>query len=539
MAKPKSSPSSSRAASTTPQSTITEDGQSETAPIADWKVRLYLGAVCFLSWGCVMVIEICAYRLLAPWFGNSVYTWTALIGVVLIASSAGGYLGGWLADRRLALDVMAWLLAGAAILIFFVPMMHSILAPRLASDRLIAGPVFISLLLLAVPGILLGAVSPAAIRFYSLTQKDRHVGASAGLISMLGSLGSFAGTFLSGFVLLSHFGVRSIFCGVAVVLLLLSLTGFTLARNTLKQQLPIVLAGLFAALMSLSDRTPLPDDVIYEEESYYHRIRVSENGISPNKRRVLELDSTQEGGINPDTKELILGYQNYWRLAQLRPDLTINRALFLGAGAFGMPNEVAQEHPAAHIDVVEIDPRVIEVGRQFFFLDDHPNVQAHSGDARRFLRLHDSPDQRWDLIFGDAYNGIRQIPVHLTSAEFFQTVSDRLTDDGAFIMNVITAVQGPRAELLNGILGTVRSVFPHVEVFALAGPRNQPQNVILLATKSNWNKLITDKFYPSDSIQQRMIRSYVPTTQLLPTELVFTDDFNPVDDIIARGLLQR
>jgi spermidine synthase len=502
--------------------------------------RAFLGALCFLSWASVMIVEICAYRLLAPLFGNSVFTWTALIGVILIASSAGGYLGGWLADRRPALDMMGWLLAGSSILVFIIPSLHDLIGPTIAAGgHLVTGPVFVSLILFAVPGILLGAVSPAAVRFYSLTSRDTHVGASAGVISMLGSLGSFTGTFLSGFFLISTFGVRSIFFGVAVLLLALAVLAFFLARKSLGRQLPVLLAALLAAAASLSSHPSTPAGVIHEEESYYHRIRVTEQGSSPHKRRLLELDSTQEGGMNPDTGELVLAYQHYWRLAQLNDKLKIERALFLGAGAFGMPNELSRSFPNAHVDVAEIDPRVINVGRRFFQLDAHPRVHAHPGDARRFLQLQNDSALRWDLIFGDAYNGIRAIPVHLTSREFFQLVHDRLSDDGAFIMNVISAIQGPRGELLAGLHSTVRSVFPHVEVFSVGGRLDELQNVILLATKSNWNAFITDRFHPQGSLLQRIVATHVPASRLPPPVIAFTDDKNPVDAIIARGLKTR
>lgn len=515
---------------------LTSDPETRSAGLS----RVFLGALCFLSWASVMVVEICAYRLLAPQFGNSVFTWTALIGVILIASSAGGYLGGWLADRRPALDMMGWLLAGSAVLVFLIPTLHGFLGPAIAAGgHLISGPVFISLLLFAVPGILLGAVSPAAVRFYSLTSRDTHVGASAGVISMLGSLGSFTGTFLSGFFLISTFGVRSIFFGVAVLLFGLAIIAFGLAKNSLRQQLPILLAGLISAGVAWGDKPQTPPDVIHEEESFYHRIRVSEAGQSPHKRRVLELDSTQEGGMNPDTGELILAYQHYWRLSQLNENLQMKRALFLGAGAFGMPNEVSRTYPEAHVDVAEIDPRVIEVGRKFFQLAQHPRVIGHAGDARRFLLLHDQPEQRWDMIFGDAYNGIRAIPVHLTSQEFFQLVHDRLTEEGAFIMNVISAVQGPRGELLAGLLSTVRTVFPYVEVFGMGGSLNEPQNVILLATKTSWNARITDRFHPPGSLMERIVSNHIPPSRLPAPTLAFTDDKNPVDAIIARGLMTR
>ncbi|MFZ4594750.1 MAG: fused MFS/spermidine synthase, partial [Verrucomicrobiaceae bacterium] len=127
-----------------------------------------LALIVFLSGAAIMVIEISAYRLLAPLFGNSAYTWTALIGVVLIAFSAGGYLGGWLSEKRSDFTLLAWLLAGASVLILFVPAMHVLIAPSFERAGLISGPLMVSVLLLLLPGILLGAVSPASLRLYSL-----------------------------------------------------------------------------------------------------------------------------------------------------------------------------------------------------------------------------------------------------------------------------------------------------------------------------------------------------------------------------------
>jgi len=514
---------------------------SSTAPTGSGgKLRLFLGLVCFLAWASVMVVEICAFRLMAPEFGNSVFTWTALIGVILVASSIGSYLGGYLADRRLALDMIGWLLAGAGVLIFFIPALVGTLGPRIAAGgSLIAGPVFASVIFFAVPGVLLGAVSPAAVRFYSLTRKDSAVGASAGIISMLGSLGSFVGTFLTGFVLISNFDVRSIFFGVALLLVLLALICFKLAGNAWKQITPILLAALFAAGIALSYRPILPQGVVYEENSYYHRIRVYEEGSGASRRRVLMLDNTQEGGINPETGALILGYQNFWRLTQLDPAFKLERALFLGAGAFGMPNELSRILPEAQVDVAEIDPRVIEVGKQFFQLAEHPRVNAVAEDARRYLRLKAAEGAQWDFIFGDAYNGIRAIPVHLTSREFFTLVKQCLTDDGVFVMNVISAVQGERSELLAGILATLRSVFPHVEAFGLDRSRTMPQNVILFASNRDWSAVFTERYYAPGSLQNQLVAAHVPQPQLPTNGPVFTDHRNPVDAIIARSLLAR
>jgi spermidine synthase len=497
-------------------------------------VRIALGIICFLAGAAVMVIEISAYRLLAPLFGNSVYTWTALIGVVLIAFSAGGFLGGWLADRKLALDLLGWLLAGAAVLTFFVPAIHAVIRPRFEGSGLITGPVMLSLVLFAVPGILLGAVSPASVRFFSLVGKDEHVGSAAGTISMLGSLGSFVGTFACGFFLLSHFGVRSIFLGTAVVLLALAMVAFFLARNTLKQQVPIIVAGLFAAGVGLTAKEEQDQNTIWQHNSYYHRIEVIENGAGQFAQRFIKLDNTMEGGMRVHDGALVLDYQHFWKIAMMRDNPDIKSALFIGAGAFGMPLDVSRNFPDAQVDVLEIDPMVIEAGRKFFKLDDFPKVAAHAGDARRFM-LNNS--KKWDLIFGDAYNGVRQIPPHLASGEFFQLVSDRLSPGGVFLMNVITAVQGPKSEVLAGMISTLRKVFPHVEAFGVQGAGgSHTQNVILLASREDMRPLFTDRTYASTSPSARFVRARIPEETWPRSEVVFTDDFNPVDALIASGL---
>ncbi|MDI1313771.1 fused MFS/spermidine synthase [Prosthecobacter sp.] len=497
------------------------------------KTRLFLGLVCFFAGAAIMVVEISAFRLLAPYFGNTIYTSTALIGVILVAFSVGGYLGGHLADRKPALDLIGWLLGGAAVLTLFIPALHMVFSLSLSAFGVITGPLLISLVLFALPGVLLGAVSPASVRFYSLTQKDTHVGAAAGTISMLGSLGSFVGTFVSGFFLLSTFGVRGIFVGAGAVLLLLAVASFILARNAAKVQ--VLIAGLIAGVVGWTSEKPPLIGLIHERESVYHHISVFEEGEAPNRRRLLALDSTQEGGINPDTGELILPYQEYWKLALLREPAEVSSALFIGAGAFGMPEKVSRDFPKAAVDVVEIDPQVIDVGRKFFKLDEHPRVNAHAADARQFLRL---ADRKWDLIFGDAYNGRHAIPSHLATREFFQLVADHLEPRGVYVMNIIAAVSGRKADLTAGMVATLRQVFPSVEVFGVGYRRDEPQNVILLCSRENVRALIQDRYVMPGSWQEKLIRTLVPAGTVPRSEVVFTDNYNPVDAIIARGLLE-
>lgn len=499
-------------------------------------IHALLAVICFFAGAAVMVIEISANRLLAPHFGNSIYTWTALIGVVLVAISAGAWLGGVMADKFGRFDLLGWLLAGAAVLTMLIPALNAGLAPSFAKGGLISGPVLISVFLFALPAVLLGAVSPASVRFYSLVSQDTQVGHAAGMISMLGSLGSFVGTFVSGFFLLSAFGVTGIFLGTGVLLLILALTAFWMARKTAKTYAQAAVATVVAAFIGMNAEAAADPGVIHRVNSFYHQIEVTERTGMTDPERYLKLDSTMEGGIRVRDGGLVLDYQHYWHLAEMNEELKLQRALFIGAGAFGMPNEVSRLHPDAKVDVVEIDPAVIEVGRKFFKLDEHPRVQAHAGDARHYLKHSEGG---YDLIFGDAYNGVRHIPAHLVTQEFFQEVKSRLSHNGVFLMNVISAVQGDKAELLSHVLTTVRSVFPHVEAFAVAGGGVESQNVILLASNQSWKPWLEDKFYLAGTSQARFAAHRLLPNQLPLDGAVFTDDWNPVDAVIARQLLAK
>lgn len=495
--------------------------------------HVLLAAICFLAGASVMIIEISANRLLAPHFGNSIYTWTALIGVVLVALSGGAWLGGAMADKFGRLDLLGWLLAGAAVLTMLIPALNAALAPSFAKGGLISGPVLISIFLFALPAVLLGAVSPASVRFYSMVNQDTQVGHAAGVISMLGSLGSFVGTFISGFFLLSAFGVTGIFLGTGVLLLVLALVSFWMARKTVQTHVQAAAATVIAALIGMKAEAAADPSVIHRVNSFYHQIEVTERPGMSDPERYLKLDSTMEGGIRVRDGALVLDYQHYWHLAEMNEELKLKRALFIGAGAFGMPNELSRQHPDAAVDVVEIDPAVIEVGRKFFKLDEHPRVQAHASDARHYLK-HSAGG--YDLIFGDAYNGVRHIPAHLVTQEFFQEVKAQLSDKGVFLMNVITAVQGEKAELLSHVLTTVRSVFPYVEAFAVAGGGTESQNVILLAANQDWKPWL-EKFYLPGTVQARIADHRLKPNQLPAEGKVFTDDWNPVDAVIARQLL--
>ena len=210
------------------------------------KIRILLLLMAFFSGAALMIIELCANRVLAPWFGNSLYTWTGLIGIILVAMSFGYYLGGWLVDRRPDFATLCQLLLASAFFTALIPFLQEALEDIFSQADLVWGPVLSSVILFTVPGCLLGSVSPFAIRLTSLLYQDRRIGTSAGSIGMVSTLGSVLGTFGAGFFFIPQMGVRTIFFFIAILLASLSLSGYLMVSpNWKKKGKPLFLCRFF------------------------------------------------------------------------------------------------------------------------------------------------------------------------------------------------------------------------------------------------------------------------------------------------------
>ncbi|NUQ62855.1 MAG: fused MFS/spermidine synthase [Pirellulales bacterium] len=506
--------------------------------------RLYLLVTAFVAGAAVMTIELAGNRILAPWFGNSLYTWTGLIGVILVSISLGYYLGGWLADRRPDYVVLAHLLAVSALLTLLVPILQSLLEDRVGRLGVVSGPVLASLLLFALPGCLLATVSPFAIRLTSLLWDDRNIGISAGSVGMVSTLGSVLGTFGSGFVFIPHLRLRTIFLatGIAVAVLAIvayGLFGASLRRRRLTTLAWALLLGAAAGALAFTGGS-LPESVVFEQTTFYHRIRITEKPTPDGDRlRNLTLDTTSEGSQYVGSRKLPMHYQEFWELARIYcPQL--KRAAFLGGGGFAMPEALLDAFPDAHADVVEIDPAVIAAGRKFFRVDEYPRMTPVADDARRFLRLADT---RYDFIFADAYNGIRSIPAHLVTREFFELVKSRLDERGVLVMNIISAAEGENSLLFRSVLKTLGAVFPYREAFLVSPGSGKAtvQNIFIVAAGHDVSpqSITLTGDYDPQRIDSLFSGYLFPDEYHTAGGVVFTDDCNPVEYLVAQTLRSR
>jgi predicted membrane-bound spermidine synthase len=350
---------------------------------------IVLVIMAFIAGAAVMIIELSAIRVLAPWFGNSLYTWTGLIGVILTAMSAGYYAGGWLADKKTSYTVLAHILAVAALFIFAIPLLSNLLGTPLAKYNVIMGPVVASIFMFALPGCFLGSVSPYIIRLVSLLSSDKHIGLSAGTVYMVSTIGSVLGTFAAGFWLIPSLDLESVFWFTGIAIALLAGLGYFLSfrqRAVFAFQI-LVLALTLPLLVLASNLTRPPDEatMVFKKMSYYHLIRVYKRKLpSGFKRTDLYLDTTWEGAQFDNSPEIPFKYLRYWELAPLFSGKQ-DTALFLGGGAFKVPQAFLDHFPKARVEVVEIDPAVVAVAQRFFGVNNYPHMHVVVDDARRYL----------------------------------------------------------------------------------------------------------------------------------------------------------
>ncbi len=427
----------------------------------------------FTSGGVLLALEIVASRVVAPYFGNSVYVWGSLIGVFLAALSLGYYLGGRAATR--------WPAWGPFLALVFISGACMFPIPHVAGDVLswIAGrdygprgdPLIGSTALFFLPSVLLGTVSPYAVRLRARSVEG--VGNVAGVLYALSTLGSIVGTLLAAFVLIAAVGVSRIIQILGATEMALAILGFLWHRRTAAAA---GAAAGTAVVLAIAGAVP-PDgpSVVYARDTIYHRITVSDEGTI----RYLKLDRYwQSARDRSDPLRTVFQYTDFLHLPLLfHPEM--RHVLFVGMGGGTAPSRFYRDYPGIQIQIVEIDPGVVETARRLFGLPIGTRLRAAVQDGRLWLRRTSA---RYDLITLDAYL-IDTIPFHLATREFYTEAAGHLTPGGIVASNVIGAVTGPQSRLFRAIYKTYRSVFPRVYVFPVGGgPSEFLQNIILVGT---------------------------------------------------------
>jgi len=470
-----------------------------------------------------LATEIAASRMLAPYFGSSTIVWANLIGIVLAGLAVGYWLGGRVADRHPERRLLGLIVLAAALWVAMTPFLARPFLDAAvgnlddASAGAVIGSFFAVLLLFAPAVVLLGMVSPFAIRL-AITDVAT-AGAVAGRFYALSTFGSLLGTFVPALIAIPLLGTQRTLLLTAALLALSA--SFLLGRKLL------VLAGAIAALAVLPPGAIKSDEgLLHEEDSLYQFIQVLERDDG---RRLLRLN---EGvAVHSVWRQDTVLTGGVWDAFLALPpllDRPLRSVAILGNAGGTTARAMGEFYPGAEIDGVELDPAVSDVGFEYFGMGDNPKLTVHDLDARPFLR---HTDERYDLIVVDAYHQ-PYVPFYLATREFFRLARERLEPGGIVALNVASVPGDTR--LLDGIAGTLAhefesiSVWPALRFNKILLAFDEPRSTVRIRSAD-----VAPELRPLVNLLVRQIR---PVTE--KAKRPWTDDRAPVEWVTDRMIVE-
>ncbi len=485
----------------------------ETPRSGERRAAIAIGAAVFIAGAVLLGLELAASRVLAPYFGSSLFVWGALIGVVLAGLSLGYWVGGAAADRYPAPRLLLGALVSASLLVLAIPYIDGWALERVVSwdpgPR--ADPLVATILLFGAPSVILGSVTPIAVRLRARSLE--RLGRTAGRLFAVSTAGSIAGTFATAFWLIPELGTDQLLASAAVALMLAAAAVAVAERAPVALAVALAAAGLMTApvfalapeaggsltgtqLQNWSPLYRLQEEagrqtgdpgaasrdagfrIVHAKDTRYHRLVVADDSGT----RYLRFDNSFQSAMYLDDPfRTRFQYTDYLDLG-LAYDPGARSVLFIGLGGGSAPKRMWRDFPELRLQAVELDPDVVRVAYRYFGLPRDDRLAVEVEDGRRYLARN---RERWDVIVVDAFYS-DAIPFHLATREFLELARARLAPGGVVVTNVIGALAGDQSRLLRSMLRTYRAAFPTVAVHPVflrgdSDPRTV-RNVIFVAT---------------------------------------------------------
>lgn len=489
----------------------------------------FLEIVVFICGAAIMIFELVGSRIVAPYFGTSLFVWTSLIGVILGSLSLGYWLGGKLADKKPNPTVFALLIFLAACSLLLVGYFKDAILLLFEKNfyNLKWGSLLSSLILFTVPSVLLGTISPFAAKLR--LQDLNSSGSTIGRLYAISTIGSIFGTFFAGFFLIPFLGSTKIIFLLSFVLFMVSLIIKTAHFFKLKCICLVISLSSYFALAPI--KLYFEGQGIIQRDSAYNSITIYP-GLDPQTKKpiqVLKINNEFSSSMFLDNDELVFEYTKFYRLGKHFKS-NIKNALMLGGAGYSYPKTFLKEHPSSTLDVIEIDPKVTELAYQYFDLFPNERLHIFHEDARVFIN---KTTKKYDIIYGDAFQSLSP-PFQLMTKEAVEKYHSILTTDGVMIVNLISALDGQKGKLLQSEVATFKKVFPHVYIFPVTDAQNKEkvQNIMLVALKTQ-----NEPSFKNPDLTLQTYLNHLATKEIFSKDaLVFTDDFAPVEFFVDRAL---
>jgi spermidine synthase/Tfp pilus assembly protein PilF len=513
-----------------------------------------------------MIIELVASRLIARHLGSSLYTWTAVIGVVLAGITIGNYIGGRLADSFRPQKTIATLFIISSASCVITVILNNIVGEWTFLWNL-NWPVRVFVhvgLVFLLPSIILGTISPLVAKM--ALEKELPQGRTVGDIYAFGAAGSIAGTFIAGYYLIAVMGTINIIWSVAIILATMAIFYWA------KSWIPYIYAAALVIILlivflpsglaknvgtSVGLRTITDPAVIYEDETPYCYVAVRQISRNPDVREFIQDKLTHSQIVMNNIDSLEYFYTKIF--AGLTHELSKNKetinSLVIGGGGYAFPRYLKKHWPESRVDVVEIDPGVTKAAIEAFGLAPDSSINTINMDARNYI--DDLIEQKYkkiktpsyDFIYEDAINDY-SVPFQLVTKEFNDKIYPILSDDGIYMINLIDTYNN--AQFLGAIVNTIEKTFPNVYVLTnLVSLPSLRETYVVVAAKQPID--IKKMFGQYD--KSLKVRYFGPSDydylKKKADGIVLTDDYAPVEnllspvvrqsgkEILARKFLQR
>ena len=482
-------------------------------------------ALVLVTSAAVLVLEVLVSRLVAPFVGLTLETYTAAIGVALGAIAAGAALGGRLADR---VDPRRWLgsmtALGGALLLAARPTVFAAGPSFRGSGPL--GTVILVGLAVAPAVLVLSTITPGVVKLTLRTLAE--TGQTVGRLSATGTLGALAGTFLTGFVLLAALPTSTLLLLTGLVLVVAGVA-VSVALRTTSALAPssAPLMGV-AAVAALTGGALVAVDGPCQIETRYYCAQVVPDEQRPGGR-TLVLDGLRHAHVDLDDPTY-LEFAYTRRIADVlaaQPPGPLD-VLHLGGGGFSVPRHLAAVRPGSRSTVLEVDPAIPEIGRAQLGLQTGPDLQVVVGDAR--TSIGELPAASYDVVVGDAFGSLA-VPWHLTTRELVEEVERVLRPGGTYVLNVIDF---PPLAFARAETATLRAAFAEVVLLA-------PPDYVAGRTGGNFVLVASDRPIPAERLADLAearadpggVADVARTAQFAGDAPVLTDDDAPVDQLLT------
>jgi SAM-dependent methyltransferase len=487
---------------------------------------LVAAVLTFIAAASVLVLEIAAGRLLAPYVGVSLTTYTGIIGAILAGIALGAWLGGRVADAVGPLPLLgpAFIVGGLSA-IAAVPIVGVIGGVGLGEG--LGGIVILATTAFVAPAAILSATAPMLVRA-SLTDLATS-GSIVGRLSAVGTVGAITGTFLTGFVLLGLVPTRVLIVAIGVGLVAIGVV-LTLWLRQGRRGSASLAVGAVVLTGGLAVAMPSPCDT----ESAYYCIAIR-NSADPGVR-VLVLDRLMHAAVDPDDPtDLEFGYVRRFADATAPLRAGLGRApdvLHVGGGGFTFPRYIEAMHPDARQTVLELDPRVYDVARSELGYVPSEGIDVRLGDARQSIRA--LPSDAYDIVIGDAFGGLA-VPWHLTTTEFLDEVARVLRPGGMYVANLIDY---PPLGFVRAEAATVASRFANVAIISNRRTIDGEQggNLVLVASDSPLDRAGVEAAISTwgEAANTGILSTPEEVATFIGSATLLTDDFAPVDQLLGR-----